>query len=58
MKSGEVIGTVGDSGNAKGKPAHLHYSILRLIPTPWTIDSTTQGYKKAFFIDPGPYLDG
>lgn len=58
VKSGEMIGTVGDSGNAKGKPAHLHYSILRLIPTPWTIDSSTQGYKKAFFIDPDAYLRG
>lgn len=56
VKSGEVIGSVGDSGNAKGKPAHLHYAILRLIPVPWAIDGSTQGYKKAFFIDPGVYL--
>lgn len=56
VQSGEAIGTVGDSGNAKGKPAHLHYSILRLIPAPWSIDSSTQGYKKAFFVDPGTYL--
>lgn len=58
VKSGDLIGSVGDSGNAKGKPAHLHYSILRLIPTPWSIDSSTQGYKKALFIDPSRYLDG
>lgn len=56
VKSGEVIGTVGDSGNAKGKPAHLHYSIVRLIPAPWAIDRSTQGFKKAFFIDPDTYL--
>lgn len=56
VRSGELIGTVGDSGNAKGKPAHLHYTILRILPTPWTIDGSTQGYKKALFIDPDKYL--
>lgn len=54
--SGSPIGTVGDSGNAKGKPHHLHYSIVRLFPAPWAMDSSTQGYKKAFFIDPNLYL--
>lgn len=58
VRSGEVIGSVGDSGNAKGKPAHLHYSIVRLIPAPWAIDSSSQGYKKMFYIDPGSYLAG
>ena len=54
--SGARIGTVGNTGNAAGKPAHLHYSIVRLVPAPWAMDSSTQGYKKAFFIDPNRYL--
>ncbi|MDG6372191.1 M23 family metallopeptidase [Glaesserella parasuis] len=27
IEQGAVIGTVGDSGNAKGTPPHLHYGI-------------------------------
>ncbi|EJE51234.1 metalloendopeptidase-like membrane protein [Acidovorax sp. CF316] len=56
VASGSAIGTVGASGNAQGKPPHLHYSIVRLLPAPWQIDGATQGVKKAFFIDPGAYL--
>lgn len=58
VNSGELIGTLGDTGNAKGKQPHVHYSIVRLIPAPWAIDSSTQGYKKSIFIDPGLYLSG
>src|SRR5262249_50238733 len=39
---GEKIGTVGASGNAKGKPPHLHYSIVTLLPYPWRIDRSRQ----------------
>ena len=56
VASGSRIGTLGASGNAQGKPPHLHYSIVRLLPAPWKMDGATQGYKKAFFIDPNVYL--
>ena len=50
------IGTVGNSGNAAGKPSHLHYSIISLIPYPWRIDTARQGWKKMFFLNPIEYL--
>ncbi|KPV94211.1 L-Ala--D-Glu endopeptidase precursor [Pseudoalteromonas sp. P1-9] len=52
VAKGEVIGTLGDSGNAKGKPAHIHYSVVTLIPYPWRFTTETQGYKKMFYLNP------
>ncbi|MBI1307196.1 MAG: peptidoglycan DD-metalloendopeptidase family protein [Bacteroidetes bacterium] len=46
------IGSVGNTGNAAGKPAHLHYSIFTVFPYPWRADSTPQGWKKMFFLNP------
>jgi peptidoglycan LD-endopeptidase LytH len=54
--SGQPIGSVGDTGNARGKPAHLHYSILRLWPALWRMDRSPQGYMKAFFLDPNELI--
>ncbi len=48
----EIIGAVGNSGNATGKPPHLHYSVLSLISYPWRFSLQTQGYKKIFFMNP------
>lgn len=56
LLSGSVLGTVGDTGNARGKPAHLHYSILSLLPLPWRADESTQGWKKMFYLDPNQLL--
>ncbi|KZN48846.1 M23 family metallopeptidase [Pseudoalteromonas luteoviolacea] len=52
----EVIGTLGDSGNAQGKPAHVHYSILSLLPHPWLVTTEPQGWKRMFYLDPDAIL--
>lgn len=56
IRPGTPLGTVGDSGNAAGKPPHLHYSVLSLPPRPWRADASTQGWKKMFYLDPSDYL--
>lgn len=35
VKPGELIGTLGDTGNAKGTPPHVHYGIVTPIPYVW-----------------------
>jgi murein DD-endopeptidase MepM/ murein hydrolase activator NlpD len=53
----EKIGEVGTTGNAKGKPPHLHYTLATLFPYPWRIDNSPQGYKKMFFLNPIEHFD-
>lgn len=56
VAGGERLGTVGDSGNARGKPPHLHYSIVTLLPHPWRMDDAPRGWEKMFYLDPGAAL--
>ncbi|HEX6334006.1 MAG TPA: M23 family metallopeptidase [Flavisolibacter sp.] len=53
----EVIGTVGTTGNAVGKPPHLHYTIRSVIPYPWRRDNSIQGWKKMYYLNPITYLN-
>ena len=50
------IGTAGNTGNAINTPAHLHYSIVTLIPYPWRIDDSSHGMRKMFYMNPIDYL--
>lgn len=52
----EIIGTVGTSGNAAGKQPHLHYAVFTPLPYVWRIDTSRQGWKKAFYLNPIDYL--
>ena len=56
VSRGQGIGTVGDSGNAAGKPPHLHYAIQTAIPYPWRMDGDRQGWKKMFYLNPIEYF--
>lgn len=50
------IGTVGNTGNAKTTPPHLHYSIATMVPYPWRMDDATLGWQKMFYLNPIDYL--
>jgi murein DD-endopeptidase MepM/ murein hydrolase activator NlpD len=52
----DILGTVGTTGNAIGKPPHLHYSIVTLVAYFWKVDQTKQGWKKMFYLNPIKYL--
>ena len=53
LKRGAVLGAVGDTGNAKGKPPHLHYAITSPFPYPNLYDDVAvQGWKRMFHLNP------
>jgi peptidoglycan LD-endopeptidase LytH len=52
VRKGAKIGEVGDTGNAMGKPHHLHFSVTTIFPHFWKIDGSIQGWKKSFYLNP------
>ena len=52
----QTIGTVGDSGNAKFRPQHVHYEVITLFPYFRQWDNSTQGWKKIFYLNPSEML--
>jgi peptidoglycan LD-endopeptidase LytH len=57
VSNSDVIGTVGTTGNAKGKAPHLHYTIKTLVPYIWQIDKGPHGLRKMFYLNPVEYLN-
>lgn len=57
VRTGDVLGSVGDTGNAQGKQPHLHYAVVTILPYPWRMDRSTQGWKKMFFLNPYEVLE-
>jgi murein DD-endopeptidase MepM/ murein hydrolase activator NlpD len=55
VKGATVIRTVGDTGNAKEKPPHLHYAITS--PYPKLYDAVAvKGWKRMFYLNPDIWL--
>jgi peptidoglycan LD-endopeptidase LytH len=53
----DTIALVGATGNAAGKPPHLHYTIKTLFPYFWLADKSVQGWRKMFYLNPVTYLN-
>ena len=58
IPQGSEIGTVGTTGNAIGKPPHLHYSIITQIPYPWLYKPERFGFDRMFYLNPHERLLG
>ena len=51
-----LIGKVGNTGSAAKTPSHLHFTIFTFVPYPWRIDTSADGWKKMFYLNPIDYL--
>lgn len=64
VKPGEQIGLLGDTGNAKGTPPHVHYNIITPIPYVWKLWAEEGvcnppkhfNWRLMFWLDPAEHL--
>jgi murein DD-endopeptidase MepM/ murein hydrolase activator NlpD len=56
VSQGNVVGKVGNTGNAQGRPPHLHYTLISLIPRFGRHSGGAEGWKLMFFLNPDDYL--
>lgn len=57
VKRKQVIGFMGDSGNAKFAPFHLHFSIYSIFPVFRYLDiNSIKGWQKMFYLNPSNYF--
>lgn len=57
LNTGAALGTVGSTGNAQGKPPHLHFAIHSLIPLLNQFDPRLpQPLMRMFYVDPNIFL--
>jgi murein DD-endopeptidase MepM/ murein hydrolase activator NlpD len=54
VRAGELIGFVGDTGNARGTRPHLHFEIHMLAP--WLVDESGVMRGRAAVLNPCPIL--
>lgn len=52
VTEGDEIGKLGNTGNARTTPPHLHFEILTLVPYPWRYTSEVHGWAKPFHLNP------
>lgn len=51
-----LLGRVGTTGNAAGRPPHLHYSVATPFPHFWLYQSGAYGWRRMFVLNPHEML--
>ena len=64
LAPGDIIGTLGNTGNAKNTPPHVHYGIFTPIPYVWNFfipigegnQPIKYNWRKMFWLNPAKHL--